>query len=232
MAKASDNEFPSLLVKEGAAPASPAAGDQRLFIDSADHILKVKNSGGTVSTVAGTAASVATDTIWAAAGDLPVGTGVHTAGVLTKGAAGTVLTAGASTLAWGYPALTTVDAAQGADITIPGSAAFADLCSIALTAGTWDIWGWIQAQGTATGGYGTLYGAITDGSNTQLTNENVYNNINGANAVTPLFVGAYVVATTATVKLRGAADNANGKFTGTTSGGTGAGSKIHALRIA
>jgi hypothetical protein len=49
VAKASDNEFPSLLIKEGSAPASPAAGDQRLFIDSADHLLKIKNSSGTVS---------------------------------------------------------------------------------------------------------------------------------------------------------------------------------------
>src|SRR5881392_3327219 len=51
MVKASDNEFPSFLVKEGTAPASPAAGDQRLFIDSADHVLKRKNSSGTVTSV-------------------------------------------------------------------------------------------------------------------------------------------------------------------------------------
>ena len=53
MTKASDNEYPSLLIKEGAAPSSPAAGDQRLFIDSADHLLKRKNSGGTVTAVGG-----------------------------------------------------------------------------------------------------------------------------------------------------------------------------------
>ena len=51
MTKASDNEYPSLLVKEGTAPASPASGDQRLFIDSADHLLKVKDSAGTVTAV-------------------------------------------------------------------------------------------------------------------------------------------------------------------------------------
>lgn len=50
---ASDNPFPSLLVTEGSAPASPAAGKQRVFIDSADHLLKVKNSSGTVSSVGG-----------------------------------------------------------------------------------------------------------------------------------------------------------------------------------
>jgi len=49
--KASDNEYPSLLVKEGTVPANPAAGDQRLYIDSADHVLKRVNSSGTVVAV-------------------------------------------------------------------------------------------------------------------------------------------------------------------------------------
>jgi hypothetical protein len=48
-----DNEFPKMLFKEGSAPASPAAGDQALFVDSADHVLKLKNSSGTVSAVSG-----------------------------------------------------------------------------------------------------------------------------------------------------------------------------------
>lgn len=48
-------------------------------------------------------ASVATDGIWDAAGDLAVGTGADTAAKLTKGAAGTVPTAGASTLAYAFP---------------------------------------------------------------------------------------------------------------------------------
>lgn len=51
MVKASDNEYPSVLVKEGSTPASPSSGDQRVFIDSADHKLKRVNSGGTVTTI-------------------------------------------------------------------------------------------------------------------------------------------------------------------------------------
>ena len=51
--KASDNPFASLLVVEGAAPTSPSAGDQRLFVDSADHLLKLKNSSGTVTPAGG-----------------------------------------------------------------------------------------------------------------------------------------------------------------------------------
>lgn len=61
MTKASDNEFPSLLVKEGSAPASPASGDQRIFIDSADHHFKRKNSSGTVTDLeSGSAAAYST----------------------------------------------------------------------------------------------------------------------------------------------------------------------------
>jgi len=44
--------------------------------------------------------TVATDPIWAAAGDLAVGTGNDTAGVLTKGADGKVLTMVAGAVAW------------------------------------------------------------------------------------------------------------------------------------
>lgn len=58
MTTASNNPFPSVLVVEGSAPASPAAGDQRLFIDSADHKLKRKDSSGTVTTVEGGSATL------------------------------------------------------------------------------------------------------------------------------------------------------------------------------
>jgi hypothetical protein len=49
MAIGSDNAFPKLILVEGSAPASPAAGRQDLFIDSADHHLKRVNSSGTVT---------------------------------------------------------------------------------------------------------------------------------------------------------------------------------------
>lgn len=51
MAKASDNQFPSVLIGEGSAPASPGAGTQRVFIDTADHKLKRKDSAGTVTII-------------------------------------------------------------------------------------------------------------------------------------------------------------------------------------
>jgi hypothetical protein len=53
MAKASDNVFPKLIVAEGATPSSPAAGQQKLFVDSVDHKLKRVDSAGAVTTVEG-----------------------------------------------------------------------------------------------------------------------------------------------------------------------------------
>ena len=52
MTKASDNIFPKVTFVEGAAPASPAATNFSLYYDSADHLLKWKNSAGTVTTIA------------------------------------------------------------------------------------------------------------------------------------------------------------------------------------
>lgn len=76
---ASDNDFPSLLIKEGSAPTTPGAGDQRLFIDDSDHLLKYKNSSGAVSDVGGAGTSVATDAIWTTAGKAAIATGTSTA---------------------------------------------------------------------------------------------------------------------------------------------------------
>lgn len=49
MTVASDNKFPKIVITESAAPSSPAAGDQKLFIDSSDKHLKLKNSAGAVT---------------------------------------------------------------------------------------------------------------------------------------------------------------------------------------
>lgn len=101
MTKASDNIFPKVTFVEGAAPASPAASDFSLYFDSADHLLKWKNSAGAVTTVAtGTSSGVATDAIWDAAGDLAVGTGADTAARLAKGNAGGTLAMGNSAVIW------------------------------------------------------------------------------------------------------------------------------------
>lgn len=46
MAKGSDNPFPSVLIVEGTEPAAPAAGRQRVYIDSTSHHLKRTDSAG------------------------------------------------------------------------------------------------------------------------------------------------------------------------------------------
>lgn len=99
MAKASDNAFPSLLITEGTEPAAPAAGKQRLYIDSTTHKLKRTDSGGVDVTIEG-AGSVATDAIWDAAGDLAVGSGADTAAKLVKGNAGGTLAMGNAAVIW------------------------------------------------------------------------------------------------------------------------------------
>lgn len=71
--KGSDNPYPSILVAEGSAPAAPAAGKLRLFIDSSDHLLKTINSAGTVAAVDSVDPEFVRDTIAAA---LVAGTGV------------------------------------------------------------------------------------------------------------------------------------------------------------
>lgn len=101
MTIASDNAFPSILATEGSVPASPAAGKQRIYIDTADHKLKRVDSSGTVTVIEGAAGgSVATDAIWDAAGDLAVGSGADTAARLAKGNAGGVLAMGNSAVIW------------------------------------------------------------------------------------------------------------------------------------
>lgn len=60
MAIASNNPYPSVLIVEGTAPSAPAAGQQRLFIDSADHAAKTINSSSVVTPLGGALTSFMT----------------------------------------------------------------------------------------------------------------------------------------------------------------------------
>lgn len=98
---ASDNIFPKVSFVEGAAPSSPAATNFKLYFDSSDHLLKWKNSAGTVTTIAtGSSGGIATDPIWTTAGQLAVATGSATASALAKGAAGGALSMINAAVAW------------------------------------------------------------------------------------------------------------------------------------
>lgn len=70
---ASDNAFPSLLITEGTEPAAPAAGKQRVYIDSTSHHLKRTDSSGTdvdIETAASGAPADATYVVTSANGSL------------------------------------------------------------------------------------------------------------------------------------------------------------------
>ncbi len=88
----------SIILKEetAASIATPAASKATVFVDSG--ALKLKDSAGSVTTFG--AGSVATDSIWDAAGDLIVGTGANTAAKLTIGTSGYVLTSNGTTAVW------------------------------------------------------------------------------------------------------------------------------------
>jgi len=52
MAKASDNQFPKLvLTEQGSTPSNPAAGDQKLFVRDSDHHVCRVNSDGAVKDI-------------------------------------------------------------------------------------------------------------------------------------------------------------------------------------
>lgn len=89
MPKGSDNPYPSVLIVEGSAPADPASGDQRLFVDSSDHLLKLVDSSGTVTTVGGSGMTNPMTTL----GDVIVGGASGAAARLGVGSDGQVLTA-------------------------------------------------------------------------------------------------------------------------------------------
>lgn len=191
MTKASDNPFPSILVTEGTEPAAPAAGKQRVYIDSTSHHLSRTDSSGTqVDIEAIASSSLASDTLWDAAGDLVQGTGANAAAKLSLGAAGTVVRSTGSTNAYAYPPGYEFDYAQKttdtsitnttegtADTIVTGNAVTYDGATIVeieafagwqppnVSAGSMTIWlydgaGSIGAMGTFINP-GTLAAAIT-----------------------------------------------------------------------
>lgn len=95
----SDNPSPSLLFAETVDPANPAAGHQRLFVDT-DHILKLRDSAGTV-----TALGAGFSNPMTTAGDLIVGGASGAPGRLAAGStSGHVLTSNGSGVAPSYQA--------------------------------------------------------------------------------------------------------------------------------
>jgi len=68
---ASDNAFPSLLLTEGSAPSSPAAGKRRLYVLSADHLAYLKDSSGAVVSLISNPLTTGGDTLYGGASGVP-----------------------------------------------------------------------------------------------------------------------------------------------------------------
>lgn len=90
MTKASDNAFPSILITEATEPSAPAAGKQRLYIDSTTHLLKATNSSGTDRTIEGLSNPMTTagDIIYGGASGVPTRLPVGTANQVLRTNAG------------------------------------------------------------------------------------------------------------------------------------------------
>lgn len=97
--RASDNPFPSVLFRETVDPANPASGDQRLFVDT-DHLLKLRDSAGTVVTFP-TSAGL-TDPM-TTRGDIIVRNASNVTARLATGTATYVLTSDGTDVAWAAP---------------------------------------------------------------------------------------------------------------------------------
>jgi len=126
-------------------------------------------------------------------------------------------------------AVDTEDAQQGADITLT-AATYINITSVALAAGTWDIWGWLTAGNVS--GPSEQYAQIWNGSAQLAQTVQVNGNNGGGDYITvAVFAAAVVLASPTTIYLRGHSTLAGTAY-GSTSLGTGGGSKIHAMKIA
>ena len=101
---------------------SNGAADYRVLFLGEDGQLHVKDSAGTVTSI-GSATTLATDTLWDAAGDLVVGTGANTAAKKSLGSALQVLrvNSGATDVEWATASTGSVDWAQ--DLNVSGTSA-------------------------------------------------------------------------------------------------------------
>jgi hypothetical protein len=100
MTKASDNPFPYMRYVEGTTPSNPAAGSQRLFVRSSDHVLCMVDSTGAVTALSGSLTNP-----MSAVGDVIQGTTAGAPARLAAPLTGKVLTgAGLTTpLVYAYP---------------------------------------------------------------------------------------------------------------------------------
>ena len=100
MAKIQDIDIPYLEFAEASAPGAPASGIVRIYAKTDGSLYQKDDAGTETGLAGGGGGSVATDTIWDAAGDLAVGTGPNTGAKLTLGAAGGAVSRVNGAVAW------------------------------------------------------------------------------------------------------------------------------------
>ncbi len=123
MTKASDNDFPSvLLTEQSSAPTSPAAGKQRAYIRTSDHALVTVNSSGTVTPVGTAASGSITASGYTQSTAKLLGRSTASTGAIEEITVGSGLTLSAGSLtASGGGGSDVVQVASGAgSVTIPG----------------------------------------------------------------------------------------------------------------
>jgi hypothetical protein len=219
-----DNLSPYLTVVEGSAPSSPGAGNQKLFIDSSDHLLKYKNSSGTVTTVGGGLSDPMTTR-----GDIIVRNASNVTARLAIGSSGKVLSSDGTDVSWQTPSssglITPSWVSVSSDVTGMNSTALADVTGVttSITTGAHRVLVSFSGTLVKTGGSngfalsvdidGTQIGTVPWAYTTQGSNYN---------PVAFQVMSAVLSAASHTVKLRYKADSGT-TYTLTGSAGTGIG---------
>jgi hypothetical protein len=231
---------PATLYQAGIHSARPANGSGCVLYSCTTHDLVYRDDGTSWTTfmtlVGGSGGDIATDTIWDAAGDLAVGSGANTAAKLTLGSSGTALVSNGSTAVWGVPALSVAKVGVTTDVSV-SAASYTDVFSLALGAGTWDLWAYMTTNGNATnpGAAYNTYAELVTGASTRIAQNVIWTPKYGASpTLTPyqsLPVAAFDIAGSQTIKLRCYCDVATAVM-GSTTLGTGAGTVLRAIRTA
>src|SRR5437660_6982314 len=216
MVKFEDNISPYLSLVEGAAPGSPAAGDFRLFFDVADHLLKWKNSAGTVVAIATGTPLLDQGVITYLDGTVAAAPGTHAAGKLRLYAkTGKVLAvkddAGVETVlgAGGGSSPTGSITYKSGNTTLVNANQFYDAASVSLVAGTYLIFAYGTLLTVATVA-AQLTAKLWDGTTVIASGEETSTDVAGLTEYNLFSLAGYVViGSPATWKLSLASTVAN-----------------------
>jgi hypothetical protein len=206
--KGSDNPFPSILIVEGTEPTAPSAGQQRLYIDSTTHLLKLTNSSGADSNVGGGLTDPMTTR-----GDIIVRNASNVTARLGRGSASQVLTSDGTDVAWaaagsGGAPMTLTEATLGADVTMTSADTFYDGPTITPAAGTYDVWARITF-GSISAAQQYFVGRIIANSST-VVDESMIQWVTANTSQLELILAGRVVANgTNPILVRGASSNAS-----------------------